>query len=185
MKRKVITNALKNEIRNRFELGDSLIDLSLEYKISYGTLKNISSSENWQKGIIKNIARVKEIFSESEKLCKKQKKVKKEYERITGDMRKIFLEKMKSRTPDTKLFKAEEEALKNRINALESLFSVDKDLYSIMNPAELLKLKQETLKYLVMLEEFRGRGVEDAATLAIKELKEAVLQDVGDMKNDN
>ena len=74
MKKKTTTTKLKTLIRKRYESGEDLLDLAVEYNIKYGTLRNISSKEKWQKGILKDIVYFKEIEKLTSKLAEEEKK---------------------------------------------------------------------------------------------------------------
>ena len=64
--KKKIRNDLKKEIRRKFECGEDLIELAIEYKLNHGTLRNLSAKEGWEKGKLLNLVRVKESFEISE-----------------------------------------------------------------------------------------------------------------------
>ncbi|MFR9020267.1 MAG: hypothetical protein ACLVH8_11245, partial [Fusobacterium sp.] len=86
MKRKTTTTDLKNLIRQKFEAGQDLIDLAIEYKINYGTLRNLSSKENWQKGILKDIVYIKETEKLTKEIAKKRENKRKEYRERTQEI---------------------------------------------------------------------------------------------------
>lgn len=143
-KKKKVVPSLKNIIRKRYESGEDLIELALEYKINYGTLRNISSKEKWEKGKALAVARIKETFEAAEDILKKRNKIKQEYIKLTENLRKLALNK------DEPKIKAQEEALYRRATAIETLYKMDKELHSIYTDKELLELQKEKLKYEVL-----------------------------------
>ena len=55
-----ISNEIKKEIKLRYECGESMFDLSYEYKANLGTLRNCASREKWKKGRLKDIIAMRE-----------------------------------------------------------------------------------------------------------------------------
>ena len=47
---KKLTETEITEIRRRYELGENLKDLAIEFNVNYNTLKNRASRESWAKG---------------------------------------------------------------------------------------------------------------------------------------
>ena len=147
MKRKTITKknkiapSLKSIIHKRFESGEDLLELAIEYKINYGTLRNISSKEKWEKGKALTVARIKETFEVADDILKKREQVKKDYINITDSLREYALSK------DDPDIKTEEEAFYRRATAIDTLYKMDKELHSIYTDKELLELQIERLKY--------------------------------------
>lgn len=139
--KKKIRNDLKKEIRRKFECGEDLIELAIEYKINYGTLRNISSREGWEKGKILNLVRVKESLEVSEKIVSKRAEIVKQYKQVTEDLREYAV------CADNPEIKAKEEAFLKRVMAIDTLYKLDKELYSIHSDSELVELKREQLKY--------------------------------------
>lgn len=87
-----IPKKLKIEIQTRFEVGENLLDLAVEYKINFYTLKNCASSEKWEKGKLKQIVfqELKEVIADD---IKKDKVIhQREYtylqRQLTNDMLK-------------------------------------------------------------------------------------------------
>lgn len=87
-----IPKKMKIEIQTRYEVGENLLDLAVEYKVNFYTLKNCASLEKWEKGKIKQI-----VFQELEEVVtediKKDKIThQKEYtylqKKLTNDMLK-------------------------------------------------------------------------------------------------
>lgn len=137
---KRVDKDLKNKIRRQYELGEDLLSLSLKYKINYGTLKNISAREKWIKNGAVSLARIKELFEDSEKILKKRKQVKKDYQAMTDTMRKLL------KSADTPHIKALEEAIKNRAQAIRELYDLDKELHGLYTEPEIAKMKVDILK---------------------------------------
>ena len=44
-----ISTEVRNDIKKRFEFGENLLDLAMEYNLNYGTLKNYASKKKWEK----------------------------------------------------------------------------------------------------------------------------------------
>ena len=159
MKRKTTTTDLKNSIRKKYESGQDLIDLAIEYKVNYGTLRNIASREQWKKGILKDLIRVKELENLTKKAIKEKEKRKNIYKDLTNGavedlqlLEKLDMEMYVTLGEEKKSF-AETKAtvVKLRTSAIKELYNIDKELYEILSPSEeqdlmLKKLKYEELK---------------------------------------
>ena len=155
MKKKTTTTKLKTLIRKRYESGEDLLDLAVEYNIKYGTLRNISSKEKWQKGILKDIVYFKEIEKLTSKLAEEREEKKKQYRERT----KEIMEDLKSlenldmemyvTLGEEKKSYAETKAtvIKLRTSSMKELYSLDKDLYQILNQTEKQDLAMKRLKY--------------------------------------
>lgn len=155
MKRKTTTTDLKNLIRQKFEAGQDLIDLAIEYKINYGTLRNLSSKENWQKGILKDIVYIKETEKLTKEIAKKRENKRKEYRERTQEIMEDLqsLEGMDMQMyvalGEEKKSYAETKAtvVKLRTSSIKELYSIDKELYQILNATEEQDLAMKRLKY--------------------------------------
>lgn len=155
MKRKTTTTDLKNLIRQKFEAGQDLIDLAIEYKINYGTLRNLSSKENWQKGILKDIVYIKETEKLTKEIAKKRENKRKEYRERTQEIMEDLqsLEGMDMQMyvalGEEKKSYAETKAtvVKLRTSSIKELYSIDKELYQILNTTEEQDLAMKRLKY--------------------------------------
>ena len=155
MKRKTTTTDLKNLIRQKFEAGQDLIDLAIEYKINYGTLRNLSSKENWQKGMLKDIVYIKETEKLTKEIAKKRENKRKEYRERTQEIMEDLqsLEGMDMQMyvalGEEKKSYAETKAtvVKLRTSSIKELYSIDKELYQILNATEEQDLAMKRLKY--------------------------------------
>ena len=155
MKRKTTTTDLKNLIRQKFEAGQDLIDLAIEYKINSGTLRNLSSKENWQKGILKDIIYIKETEKLTKEIAKKRENKRKEYRERTQEIMEDLqsLEGMDMQMyvalGEEKKSYAETKAtvVKLRTSSIKELYSIDKELYQILNATEEQDLAMKRLKY--------------------------------------
>lgn len=157
-KKKKVVPSLKNIIRKRYETGEDLIGLALEYKINYGTLRNISSKEKWEKGKAITLARIKEVFESAEEVRKKKEEIKKDYEEIISDLRAF------AKNTNNPKAKDKEEAFYKRAMAIETLYKMDKELHAIYSEKELLELQKERVKY----EELKKRLEEEDKTTLLE-----------------
>ena len=69
-KYKILSAVIKKELQRRFESGENLLDLSIEYKIPYSSLKNMSKRNGWEKGRKAEILMLTEFVNESIELSK-------------------------------------------------------------------------------------------------------------------
>lgn len=155
MKRKTTTTDLKNSIRKKYESGQDLIDLAIEYKVNYGTLRNIASKEQWEKGLLKDLIHIKELESLTKKAIKEKEKIKKRYKDLTNEaiedlqsLEKLDMQMYVTIGEEKKSF-AETKAtvIKLRTSAIKELYNVDKELYEILSPSEEQDLMLKRLKY--------------------------------------
>lgn len=166
MKKKTTTTNLKRKIRRRYECGENLIELAIEYKINYGTLRNMASREGWEKGKVLDLVRIKETLEIADEAVEKRADVIQEYKLLTDDLRKYAIDKATGRNIlsgdnyTSPVNKAKEEAFLKRVSAIDTLYRMDKELYSIHSDKEQLELKQESIKY----EEMRKRLEEESET---------------------
>ncbi|MGL5646356.1 MAG: hypothetical protein ACRDDY_00775, partial [Clostridium sp.] len=77
-----VSTKIKSEIRKRFEYGEDLKELAYEYKLSYGTLRNLSSKEKWEKGINASILYIKEVEKDIENHITEREEVKGHYKNL-------------------------------------------------------------------------------------------------------
>ena len=154
MKKKTTTE-LKKILRKKYESGQDLIDLSIEYNINYGTLRNISSKEKWQKGILKDIIYLKEIEELTTRIAKEREEKKEKYRKITNEimedlksLENLDMEMYVTLGEEKKSY-AETKAtvIKLRTSSMKELYSLDKDLYQILTQSEEQELATRRLKY--------------------------------------
>lgn len=139
---------IRNEIRKRYEAGEDLISLAIEYKVNYGTLKNISSKEKWEKGKLEKLVYCKEIFEIANLNKEKREIVKEEYKQLTEKMRKQLLEDDESDN-----IKVIQEARRAKSQAIKELYTIDKELHGIDTSLEKLRYQTEYSKYLILQKE--------------------------------
>ncbi|WP_298066096.1 hypothetical protein [uncultured Cetobacterium sp.] len=152
-----VSNAIKKEIRKRFEYGEDLKELAYEYKLSYGTLRNLSSKEKWEKGINASILYIKEVEKDIESHIAEREEVKSHYKNLHKSNLAYLIELERKKERPTS--KAREEALKNRITAHRENYEFAKELYSIMNPDEEIDYKIKLAKYEAYKKELlKGNG---------------------------
>lgn len=142
----------ENEIKMRFESGENLIDLSVEYKIDYQVLKNISSKKKWEKGKLADLISIQQMIDTVHSNAALRTKTLDQYRDITNKLREHLS------TAGTPSIKAQEEALANRTKAIKDLFSLDKELHHVHTDLEALELKKlmtelERLKLQLAAEE--------------------------------
>lgn len=142
-KNRKISSKIKKEIKYRYEIGEELLSLANEYKLNYGTLRNCSSKEGWEKGIHAEILYLEEVEKENEKLEEEREKITKNFRGI----RRVYLNEMINDTKQGIVrSKAQEEALLLREKRLALAFETDSKLYNIRTEMqgkefELLQLK--------------------------------------------
>lgn len=140
-----VSAKIKNEIKKRFEYGEDLKELAYEYRLSYGTLRNLSSKEKWEKGVNQELLYLKEVEKDIESYIAEREEITKHYRNIHKSTLTYLLDlERKKERPTTK---AKEEALKNRITAHRENYEFAKDLYSIMNREEEIDYKIKLAKY--------------------------------------
>ncbi len=146
-KYKKISSKTKTEIKKAYEAGVDLIDLSIKYAINYGTLKNISSKESWIKGKNKVILQQAIIEDDIDKRVELRDEVSKHYRSLHQSHLSYFMEL--ERKGDRPIKKSKEEALKNRIVAINELYKLGKELFSIQTPLERVEYELKQIKYEV------------------------------------
>ncbi|WP_330111812.1 hypothetical protein VSU16_03435 [Cetobacterium somerae] len=148
---------IKNEIRKRFEDGEDLKELAYEYKVSYGTLRNTSSKENWEKGINAAIRYLKEVEKDIESHIAEREEIVGHYRTLHKSTLAYLIELERKKERPTS--KAKEEALKNRVSAHRENYQFAKELYSVMTPNEELDYKMKLAKYEAYKKEvFKDNG---------------------------
>lgn len=170
--------SIKREIRYRFELGEDLLSLADEYKLNYGTLKNCSYKEEWEKGIQSDILYLEEAEENNGVLKEELGSIIKSYRNI----RKVYLnetiETTKNKTLKPKVYY---ETVLLREKALALGYEMDSKLYNIRTDIEekqheLLKAKvSEAYLDLYDIQQERDRTAKDKADKADKEVKKAVV----------
>ena len=145
-KYKVLSSAEKKAIQRRFESGENLLDLSIEYKIPYGSLKNMSSKNGWVKGKKSEILMLTEYVNESLELTTVRNRILEKHR----DAHENLLDTVLETDPSNMEF---EIGLSNRAKTLKDLYSVSKELYDIRTPKEELELRMQALKYEQLIEE--------------------------------
>lgn len=159
MKKKTVTTNLKRKIRKRYECGENLIELAIEFKLNYGTLRNMASREGWEKGKVLDLVRIKETLEAADEAVEKRAEIIKEYKLLTEDLRNYAIDKATGRkilsgdSYTSPVIKAVEEAFLKRVSAIDTLYRMDKELHSIHSDRELLEIKQENIKYEKMRKE--------------------------------
>lgn len=151
-----VSKVILNEIRKRYEFGESLKELAYEYRVNYGTLKNYSSKERWQKGIIAGAVYLKEVEEDIEKYQKEIKQIKDTYKKIhkSNLSHLVNLEKNGYTPKDMKM----EIALKTRTETIAKSYEIAKELYGIMNQVEEVEYKKKIAEYEKYKKELLGEG---------------------------
>lgn len=156
---KKVSNTIKKEIRKRFEYGEDLKELAYEYKLAYGTLRNISSKERWKKGINSSLLYIKEVENDIERHISEREEIKNHYKNLHKSTLAYLINL--ERKKDRPTVKAIEEALKNRIASHRENYQFAKELYSIMSPEEEIEYKIRLAKYEAYKEEIMKDADED------------------------
>lgn len=173
-----VSNAVKKEIRKRFESGEDLKELAFEFKVSYGTLRNLSSKEKWEKGINTTLIYLKEVEKDIEKHITEREEIVGHYRNLHKATLayQIELERKKQRP----ISPAVETALKTRISSYRENYQFAKELYSIMNPQEEIDYKLRLAKYesykAEILSAEKEREIKLTADLADLKLKKIELK---------
>ena len=145
-KYKILSTEEKKELQKRYESGENLLDLSIEMKISYGSLKNLASKKGWVKGKKAEILMLLEHVEESQELVNQRIQIKEEYK----SHNKTLLDSISG---VKKISMSGEIAFSNRAKALKDSFSLAKELYDIRTPKEEIELRTITLKYQELVTE--------------------------------
>lgn len=145
-KYRILSTEEKKELQKRYESGENLIDLSIEKKIPYPSLKNLASKKGWVKGKKAEILMLVEHLNESRELMERREEViekhREAHERLMDNFNDIDPTNM-----DTEI------ALSNRAKALKDAHAVAKELYDIRTPKEEIELRTITVKYQELVAE--------------------------------
>jgi len=147
VKYKKVSTKIKNDIKKAYEYGVDLVDLSFQYMINYGTLRNMASKEEWIKG--KNKAILEQAFIEDD--ITKRVELRDE---VIGHYRNLhqsnlsYLMELEREGIRPKV-KAHEEALRNRIAATTELYKLGKEIFSIQTPMERVEYELKLIKHEV------------------------------------
>ena len=139
-----ISTELRNVIKKRYELGEHLIDLALEYKINFNTLKNYASQKGWVKGKSVEIVYAKEFLAETEEVVKKRAEIKKLLDNLGMSMLSYMFELEKNKQRPTN--KNTEEALKHRLTSATLIKDYMKDIHNFRSPEEQARLMKAMLE---------------------------------------
>ena len=140
-----ISNDKKKEIKKAYEAGMDLVDISCDYMINYGTLRNLSSKEKWSKGKTKALLQNAFIEDDIEKRVELREGVISNYRTLHQSNLSYLMELDKSGTKPK--VKSHEEALKLRIQATAELYKLGKELYSIETSDEKIDRNLKHIKY--------------------------------------
>ena len=139
-----ISAELRNEIKKRYESGENLLDLAMEYNLNYGTLKNYASKKKWEKNKRAELVYAMNFLMETEEDVAERNEILKHFKTLGKSYLAYFLELEKKGNRPTK--KAVEEALKNRMQAAEILKSFLKDIHNFRSPEEQARLVSAVLE---------------------------------------
>ncbi|MGL5149433.1 MAG: hypothetical protein ACRC7N_02530 [Clostridium sp.] len=140
-----VSNIVKKEIRKRFEAGEDLKELAYEFRLSYGTLRNLSSKEKWQKGINSTLLYLQEVQNDIEQHLEEKEEIKGHYKNLHKSTLAYLIELERKKERPTN--KGREDALRTRITTHRDGYQFAKELYSIMNPEEELDYKIKLARY--------------------------------------
>lgn len=140
-----VSNTIKKEIRKRFEAGVDLKELAYEFRLSYGTLRNLSSKEKWQKGINSTLLYLQEVQKDIEQHLEEKEEIKGHYKNLHKSTLAYLIELERKKERPTN--KGREDALRTRIATHRDGYQFAKELYSIMNPEEELDYKNKLATY--------------------------------------
>jgi len=142
--RKISTDT-KKEIKKAYEYGVDLIDLSIQYLVNNGTLRNLASKDGWIKG--KNKGVLEQAFIEDDITKRVELR-----DRVIGNYRTLhqsnlsYLMELDKNGIKPKV-KSHEEALKLRVQATAELYKLGKELYSIETSDEKIDRHLKHIKY--------------------------------------
>ena len=157
-----VSNIVKKEIRKRFEAGEDLKELAYEFRVSYGTLRNLSSKEKWQKGINSTLLYLQEVQNDIEQHLEEKEEIKGHYKNLHKSTLAYLIELERKKERPTN--KGREDALRTRIATHRDGYQFAKELYSIMNP-------EEELDYKIKLARYEAYKDEILADEKVKEIK--------------
>ena len=142
-----VSSEVKRELKRAYEAGVDLIDLSLKYMVNYGTLRNIASKEQWQKGKSSSILQQAIIEDDISKRVELRDRVIGHYQNLHQSNLAYLMEL--ERNGERPKVKSHEEALKNRIEATAELYKLAKEVFSIQTPGEKVDYELKQIKYEV------------------------------------
>ena len=157
-----VSNIVKKEIRKRFEAGEDLKELAYEFRLSYGTLRNLSSKEKWEKGINSTLLYLQEVQNDIEQHLEEKEEIKGHYKNLHKSTLAYLIELERKKERPTN--KGREDALRTRIATHRDGYQFAKELYSIMNP-------EEELDYKIKLARYEAYKDEILADEKVKEIK--------------
>lgn len=146
----------KKLARKMFEAGVDMFDIHQELKINLGTLYNLSSKEEWEKGKRKELIHIVETEDELIGLKTVQKEIIKDYKGISAENRAILKElqlerhmagKGKNKKEVRSLIKYKAESHSFYTKAASENYRLDKELYNIQTPQEKIDLMTKKIKY--------------------------------------
>lgn len=165
---KRVSSSIKNKIKKEYELGINLIELSYKYGVPYGTLKNLSSKEKWIKNKIAEISYLKEVDILTDRLAKERANIKSKYQELTG----FFLKELE----DIDIYSDEEakkkaEIVDLKIKSLKESYSLDKELYNILNTSDEIELDIKRVQLEEMKEKLNYFKREEELNIKLKEIE--------------
>lgn len=140
-----VSAKVKSEIKKAYEAGADLIDLSLQYFVNYGTLRNIASEEGWEKGKTKALMQRAIIEDDISKRVELRKQIIEKYRTLHGSHLAYLMELRETGQAPT--VKSKEEALKHRIVSTSELYKLGKELFSLQTPLEEVEYALAQVKY--------------------------------------
>lgn len=140
-----ISNDIKKELKKAFEYGVDLTDLSIQYMVNNGTLRNLACKDGWIKG--KNKAILEQAFIEDDltKRVELRERVISNYRTLHQSNLSYLMELDKNGIKPK--VKSHEEALKLRVQATAELYKLGKELYSIETSDEKIDRNLKHIKY--------------------------------------
>jgi hypothetical protein len=140
-----ISSDIKKEIKKAYEFGVDLTDLAIKYMLNKDTLKNLASKDKWIKG--KNKAILEQAFVEDDiaKRVELRDEVLGQYRNLHQSNLSYLMEL--EREGIRPKVKAQEEALKSRIQATTELYKLGKEVFSIQTPMERVEYELKLIKY--------------------------------------
>ena len=152
-----VSNEIKKEIKHRYECGEAMFELSYEYKVNLGTLRNCASKEKWKKGRLKEIISMQEEQKITQTIIEEREK----QEIIHKNLHKAILNGMNSRIedgPSGKYIKPKEKKEEEAIHAILKSIATSHELYSKMyrvrTEAEEIDYKLKRLEFEKQSKEF-------------------------------
>lgn len=153
-----ISAALKREIRHQYAIGVDLVQLAVKYKVNYGTLKNASYAEGWEKGKLSEIVFIEEQEERKENYKKMAKTVIHNIATIHGKYLEEQGEESKAGIVHSK---AKEEALLMRQRRLGTSLEQAKIIYGYRSDTEDKEYELLTMKVEKVREEMDREKLKD------------------------